>query len=75
MLLYETITINDKKYTRTWSDANKMIERDGNLYEEAIDPAHLNRVYTETEQDIPDAEATEEDYLLALEKLGVTADV
>lgn len=36
---------------RTYSTNGVMIERDGELYEEAIDPAELNRQYTET--DIP----------------------
>ena len=36
---------------RTYSDAGMMIERDGVQYSEAIDPAELNRAYTET--DIP----------------------
>ncbi len=74
MLKTKTITINDKEYTRTWSDAGKMIERDGVLYESAVDPAHLGRTYTETEQDILEVEATEVDYLAALERLGVSAD-
>ena len=36
---------------RTYSDRNMMIERDGELYGDAIDPAELSRVYTET--DVP----------------------
>lgn len=35
---------------RTYSDAGMMIEREGVRYEEAIDPADLNRVYIETEE-------------------------
>ena len=34
---------------RTYSDEGYMIERDGVLYEEAIDPENSGRVYTETE--------------------------
>ena len=74
MLKAETITINDKEYTRTWSDAGKMIERDGALYEEAVDPVNLKRNYSETEQEIPDQEATEAEYLAALDRLGVSED-
>lgn len=37
---------------RTYSDAGKMIERDGVTYEEAVDPAELGCVYTETGIDI-----------------------
>ena len=36
---------------RTYSDASMMIERDGVLYSEAIDPEGMGRTYTET--DIP----------------------
>lgn len=35
---------------RTYSDINHYIERDGVIYSEAIDPEHLGRVYTETDQ-------------------------
>lgn len=35
---------------RTYSDSGMMIERDGGLYEEAIDPQEFNREYTETDQ-------------------------
>lgn len=45
---------------RTYSDAGMMIERDGVRYSEAIDPAELNRVYTETDEPIEvDVELTE----------------
>jgi hypothetical protein len=37
---------------RTYSDAGKMIERDGVTYEAAVDPAELGRIYTETDIDI-----------------------
>lgn len=37
---------------RTYSDRGMKIERDGDLYDEAIDPAELNRQYTETEEPI-----------------------
>ena len=35
---------------RTYSDRGMMIERDGEPYEEAIDPAELNRQYVETDE-------------------------
>lgn len=54
MIKTEKIVINGKEYTRTWSDNRKMIERDGALYEEAIDPIDTNRTYTETDEDIPE---------------------
>lgn len=37
---------------RTFSDAGYMIERDGIRYSEAVDPAELNRQYTETDEPI-----------------------
>ena len=36
------------RLVRTYSDAGKLIERDGVLYEEAIDPEDSGRVYVET---------------------------
>ena len=71
MIKTENLTINGKEYVRTWSDKSMMIQRDGALYEEAIDPAELGRAYTETDQPVTDAEATETDYLAALERFGV----
>jgi uncharacterized protein (DUF169 family) len=38
---------------RTYSDAGMMIERDGDRYYEAIDPAELGRTYIETDEPIP----------------------
>lgn len=48
---------------RTYSDAGMMIERDGVRYSEAIDPAELGRVYTETDGpiEVEADEATAED--------------
>jgi hypothetical protein len=37
---------------RTYSDKGMMIERDGERYEDAVDPAELNRQYTETDEPI-----------------------
>ena len=37
---------------RTYSDKGMMIERDGIRYDEAIDPAELNRQYTETDEPV-----------------------
>ena len=41
---------------RTYSDAGMMIEREGEQYSEAIDPAELNRQYAETDIPIADLE-------------------
>lgn len=43
---------------RTYSDNGMMIERDGVRYSEAIDPAELNRQYTETDEPIEVEEST-----------------
>lgn len=66
MIRTETFTINGISYTRTWSDAGMMIhggvpEAD---YDEAVDPAELGRVYTET--DIPIEGETEAEEVLAI---------
>lgn len=45
---------------RTYSDKGYMIERDGILYEEAIDPVGFDRTYTEAETPT-ETEATEAD--------------
>lgn len=45
---------------RTYSDIGMMIERDGIRYSEAIDPAELNRQYTETDEPIEIPEPQEE---------------
>ena len=58
---------------RTYSDAFLMIERDGVRYAEAVDPAELNREYTETDEPIRtfEGELTEADYRYALREFGV----
>ena len=59
MILTESLTINNKQFTKTYSDAGFMIEHDGVRYSEAIDPSEFGRTYTET--NIPvEAEATTE---------------
>lgn len=45
---------------RTFSDAGYMIERDGVRYYEAVDPAELNRQYTETNEPIETVEELSE---------------
>ena len=51
MILTESLTINNKQFTKTYSSSGFMVERDGVQYSEAIDPSELGRTYTET--DIP----------------------
>lgn len=50
MIYIDTITLNGKQYSRTYSD-RYYIERDGVQYAEAVDPLNSGRQYTET--DIP----------------------
>lgn len=63
MIKTETITINEQQFIRTYSDAGFYIhggvpEAD---YAEAVDPANLNRTYTETNIPIEQDEATAEE--------------
>lgn len=43
----ETFMLNGKEFTRTWSDANRYVVRDGISYSEANDPSEFGRTYTE----------------------------
>lgn len=47
MIITETIEINGRQFTRTYSDANRYVVRDGVEYSEAYDPAEFGRTYTE----------------------------
>lgn len=47
MIKTETFYINDREFTRTYSDENRYVVRDGVSYEEACDPAEFGRTYTE----------------------------
>lgn len=49
MIISETIKMNDKNFTRTYSDAGFYIERNGVHYAEAVDPLGSGREYTETD--------------------------
>ena len=53
MIKAEQIRLNGVDYTRTYSDKNMMIERDGAVYSEAIDPLGSGRTYTETDTPVP----------------------
>ena len=59
MIKTETITINGRKLLRTWSDAGRMIERDGARYSEAVDPLDSGRTYTETDEQVETAPMSE----------------
>ena len=49
MIQTEMITVGGRQLRRTWSDLGVMIEQDGKMYSEAVDPAEFDRVYTETD--------------------------
>ena len=59
MIKTEQLTINNKQFTKTYSDVGFMVERDGVQYSEAIDPSEFGRTYTETDMPV-EAEATTE---------------
>lgn len=60
MIQTETYTVNGKKFVRTYSDNGCMIERDGVLYAEAVDPAETGRTYTETDEPVETMSEMEE---------------
>ena len=70
---YKTLK-NGTELIRTYSTDGRMIERDGVQYGEAIDDASFAYAYTETDTPIEGESATEEDYIKALERLGVGND-
>ena len=64
MIITETYMINNREFTRTYSDANRYVVRDGVEYAEANDPSEFGRTYTEGDpipQDVIETEA--EDFL------------
>ena len=73
MIIQTTKEINGVVYDYAYSDSGYMIERDGVLYSEAVDPLDSGRVYTETDEpiDMGTGEATVEDYQTALNEFGV----
>jgi hypothetical protein len=54
VLITETVTIKDEKFVKNYSDRGLFIERDGVMYEEAVDPIEYkdSRIYTETDKPI-----------------------
>lgn len=48
-IITETFYINNKQFTKTYSDAGRYVVRDGISYSEACDPSEFNRQYTEGE--------------------------
>lgn len=72
MIKTEQLTINNKQFTKSYSDSGYMIERDGVQYSEAIDPTELGRTYTETDVPIEgETGLTVSDTLEMLSEMGV----
>ena len=59
MVIQTTKEINGVTYDYAYSDSGYMIERDGELYSEAVDPLNSGRLYTETDKLIEIDELTE----------------
>ena len=60
MIVRENIEIGSKAFVKQYSDGGFYIERDGEKYSEAIDPADISREYAETDEPIPPAEDPDE---------------
>lgn len=69
MIQTESITINDKAFIRTYSDAGYLIHGGSPVgdYAEAIDPADSGRTYTETTTPIDD-DGTADELIQMLEE-------
>ena len=60
MIAKENIEIGSKDFVKQYSDGGFYIERDGENYSEAIDPADIPREYTETDEPVEtDSEQSE----------------
>ena len=66
MIKTEIITINNVQFQKTWSDANYLIEREGAKYSEAIDPIDIERIYTETAEQIDSQDNITGDEILSM---------
>lgn len=60
MIVQETVVIDGHEFTRTYSDANRYVVRDGIAYDEAWDPAEFGRTYTEGDL-IPSGDESEDE--------------
>lgn len=64
MIKTETVIINNKEFTRTWSDANRYVVREGVSYSEAYDPSEFGRTYTEG--DVMEEDETEAEEIISI---------
>ena len=62
MIKTESMTINGIHFIRTYSDTGHKVERDGVVYDEAIDPADTGRTYTESAEMVGEDEESGDDY-------------
>ena len=46
-IVTENYILNGREFTRTYSNANRYVVRDGIEYDEANDPSEFGRIYTE----------------------------
>ena len=72
MIKTEDMSINGKRFVRTYSNTGFMVEREGVRYAEAIDPTEFNRQYTETEEMIAGLTDTQQKSLAYDILMGVT---
>ena len=72
MVIQTTKEVGGVVYDYAYSDAGMMIERNGSIYSEALDPFGSGRAYTETDKPIEEHtdEVTETDYQSALYEFG-----
>lgn len=56
MLITETIEIKGTNFIHNYSDDGHFVERDGVKYVDALDPIGTDRIYTESEEVIPNYE-------------------
>lgn len=65
-IISETVTLNDRKFTKTYSNSGFYIERNNMFYTEAIDPLGSGREYTETDRLIETEEQSVEEKISAV---------
>lgn len=68
MIITEIVKLNRKSYRKQYSDSGFYLLRNAVLYTEAIDPIDSDRVYTETDIEIPKEPDTPEQRLSRVER-------
>lgn len=64
MIRTENYMIGERQFTRTYSDENRYVVRDGIEYTEANDPADLGRTYAEGDLMPPEEVAAQAEAIL-----------